>query len=646
MAWDANSPTLSRLVGSGCLTCPTGSRVAPDDGLGALETLAKNVLTLNSREFDAPDFPLSELPVKAAQSKLIGGDDVTTEYDYHIPNLQDIVMHNPNPTREVASRVVDAMNNCGPDSIASTMMDMSSLFCNPPRGKTGVMGKDSAPITSAAVPLEMGPFCVTQFQNFDHLAAAFRRMEAYYPNALMQIINYQKMRDFVGSCYNLGAATAGSTKPRWNEFAFGDRPNSVGSLTWFSEAIDHIVAFASSREGWSVSMSRRLWRRWVEDYAKAKGVTLNADIAMLNQQIGEYYLKANSASEVTLTTDRRNITITINLNKEPVYIVDNQIGSNLFEWNFQPYWQTRAGDDARSGEAAGYVRDMNPDYGSACSSCADGMQSLSEMIFIYNGESHCYEAFPENPFAGMEGLSDLNASVQAIVGSMNLRYYFGAEVQRYFLDPLYAVAGKSCPLNIDNTWFAGRIWAAFRQRLLRKRASGALLVKVPNDGMKNTEEIACAQEEYPTPIIVNSATLEGGSRECVPEPDAPTDPTGCLRPPAYYTIVRPEEDTVIELEVDRVSGLAGTPEVDYATSDGTATEPDDYTAAAGTLAFVEGQTRGVVEITIKGGACVESDPGTSQLVVDWSGDDICDGANTQTIIYIEDRLCADGETPS
>lgn len=638
MAWSSSSPKLSRLVGSGCLECPSGHRVAADDGLGALETLAKNILTLESREFDGPKFPLSEMPVLEAKTPLVGGDDYSIEYDYHIPNLQDILTYDPTPSRTIANRVTDAIQNCGFDAVASTMAEMSSIFCNPPRGKTGVMGKDVAPILSRAVPLEMGPFCTTQFQNVDDLAMMYRKMAAYYPNALMQVLNYQRIRDFVSSNYNLASAVAGVRSPRFAQFGFIDRPTSPGCLPWFQEALDQIVGYASQREGWKVCMSQRIFSYWMEEYAKEKGVTLNVDWNNLNANVGDYVIQSNDPSSVTLRTKRRNIQFTIDFSMEPIYVTDNQIGANEYSWNFQPYFETRAGDDTRSGEAAGFVREVNPHYGAACSACPDGSQSLSELILIYNGESHEYEAFPTNPFGSIAELSEVDSSIANIVNSMEMRLFFGVEVDEYFLKPLFEGVGN-CPSNIDNTWFAGRIWAGMRTRLKRKRAAGALLVKVPIEGMVNPEQGTCMVDQYSDPITLTNHAPESGSRECVDvSGETPADPEGCLRPQALYELTRPAENTVIEIEVDRVGGLATDLTADYATADGTAAAGTDYTAASGTLTVEEGRTRKVIQITILGGDAVVSDPATTQFVVDWTGDDLCEGSITQTVIKITDRV--------
>lgn len=647
MAWNANSPTVSRLVGSGCLTCPDGSRVSGDAGLSALETLAKNIMVLNRMEFDGPRYPLSELPTKQAQSSLLGGDDYTIDYSYHIPNLHEIGMHDPTPSRTKATRVMEAFNNCGPTAVLSNAWDMSSIACAPPRGQTGVMGKDVSPIISRMAPLELGPFCISMFSNMDHLAQTFRAMEAEYPKAAMNILAYHKIRNFVGSSHNLASAVAGTYTPRFSQFQFIDRPTSSGTIQWFMDAIDRISAYASSRDGWKVSMSRRLFRYWMLKYAKDNDVTLNVDFASINQQVGSYLIQANGQDSVSLITDRLNTKFTIEFSKDPIYVTENEVDEEVYEWNFQPWFITRPGDDTRNGEAAGYVREKNPDYGAACSPCDDGYQSLSELILIYNDEYLQYEAFGKSPFAEVGGLDHLSTDLQALWGSMEMRYYFGSEVDEYFLRPLFSGVGN-CPSNIDNTWFAGRMNFAFRQRILRKRAAGALMVKVPNDNVALEATNGCLQSVYPDPIVMTARDPQLGSRECVVvDEEEATDATGYLRPACSYNLVAPAENTVIEVEVERRDGLSGTLELDFATSAGTATAGTHYTTASGSIDFEEGQTRRVALITILGQDCVDAEDATTRrFVINWTGTGLGEEVCEQTIIDIADRVCGDGEEAS
>lgn len=635
-SWSANAPTLSRLVGTGCLTCPDGSRVSGDDGLGALETLAKNIMTLRRPSFDGPKYPLAELPMKQTTSPLLGGDDYTIDYSYHIPNLHEIGMYNPVGTRAKANRVLEAFNNCGPGAVLSNAFDMSSIACNPPRGQTGVMGKDVSPIISRMAPLELGPFCITMFQNQDHLAQMFRAMEEEYPKAAMNVIGYHKIREFIGSNHNLAAATSGSLTPRFSQYQFIDRPDSVGSIEWFMEAVDRISSYASSRDGWKVSMSRRLFRRWMEDYAEKKGVTLNVDFSSLNRQVGDYFIQANGQDSVSLITDRLNTKFTIEFSKDPIYVTDNQVDEEAYEWQFQPWFVTRAGDDTRSGEAAGYVREKNPDYGAACSSCPDGHRSLSEMILIYNDEYLQYETYPKSPFAAVGKLDHLSTDLQALWSSMEMKYYFGGDVDEYFLRPLFAGAGN-CPSNIDNTWFAGRMQFAFRQRILRKRAAGALLVKVPRSEMVNTAEGDCLQSEYPDPIVLTSRTPERGGRECVAVSGEPSDPVGFLRPQCVFNVTTTEANQTIEIEVERREGMSGALELDYTMSEGTATAPEHYTDASGSLDFAEGQTRRVLSVVIKGADPVAADEvETRKFTINWTGSGLGDEVCETTEVYITD----------
>ncbi|RLJ21373.1 hypothetical protein DJ030_04440 [bacterium endosymbiont of Escarpia laminata] len=58
-----------------------------------------------------------------------------------------------------------------------------------------------------------------------------------------------------------------------------------------------------------------------------------------------------------------------------------------------------------------------------------------------------------------------------------------------------------------------------------------------------------------------------------------------------------ESGPAITLTVDRTGGLDGTVTVDYATTDGTATAPGDYTALSGTLTFLNGELSKTLTLT-------------------------------------------------
>ncbi len=64
-------------------------------------------------------------------------------------------------------------------------------------------------------------------------------------------------------------------------------------------------------------------------------------------------------------------------------------------------------------------------------------------------------------------------------------------------------------------------------------------------------------------------------------------------------------DTAAAFTVTLLPRAAGTVTVDYATSDGTATAPADYTAASGTLAFDAGETERTVSVPVSGGTAEE-----------------------------------------
>lgn len=68
-----------------------------------------------------------------------------------------------------------------------------------------------------------------------------------------------------------------------------------------------------------------------------------------------------------------------------------------------------------------------------------------------------------------------------------------------------------------------------------------------------------------------------------------------------------EDAGTASIDVVRTGGSDGRITVDYATSDGTATEPGDYTAASGTLEFLDGEIRKTITVPIIDDADEEGD---------------------------------------
>jgi Calx-beta domain len=92
--------------------------------------------------------------------------------------------------------------------------------------------------------------------------------------------------------------------------------------------------------------------------------------------------------------------------------------------------------------------------------------------------------------------------------------------------------------------------------------------------------------------------------------------------------------------------------VDYATVDGTATAPSDYTAESGRLNFAEGQTSKVVAVLVKGDAVVEPDETVFVDLSDPSGATIADNRGVGTVenddqpaISIDDVIAPEGNSP-
>lgn len=89
----------------------------------------------------------------------------------------------------------------------------------------------------------------------------------------------------------------------------------------------------------------------------------------------------------------------------------------------------------------------------------------------------------------------------------------------------------------------------------------------------------------------------------------------------------------VTFTITRSGNLAGTTAFKYATQDGTAIAPGDYTAKALTsLSFTAGQTSKTITVTIKGDTVVEPDEMFSVVLSNVTGGVIGDGSGTGTIV--------------
>jgi len=91
----------------------------------------------------------------------------------------------------------------------------------------------------------------------------------------------------------------------------------------------------------------------------------------------------------------------------------------------------------------------------------------------------------------------------------------------------------------------------------------------------------------------------------------------------------------VTITVNRAGGSAGPASVDYATSDGTAHEPGDYTATHGTLDFADGETQKTFDIPVSWDGRQEGDETISVTLSNFSSDDD-PSATKVAVVHIAD----------
>ncbi|MFQ5401517.1 MAG: Calx-beta domain-containing protein [Anaerolineae bacterium] len=132
--------------------------------------------------------------------------------------------------------------------------------------------------------------------------------------------------------------------------------------------------------------------------------------------------------------------------------------------------------------------------------------------------------------------------------------------------------------------------------------------------------------------------LDGGVRPGGSGYDIGADEYSASAPGSFRfsqaTYATPEGNGVT-ITVERINGTAGSVTVHYATSDGTATAGNDYTAASGTLTFADGVTSQTFNVATIQDTAVEADE-TIVLALSNPGGGATLGSPYQSVITIQD----------
>jgi hypothetical protein len=149
-------------------------------------------------------------------------------------------------------------------------------------------------------------------------------------------------------------------------------------------------------------------------------------------------------------------------------------------------------------------------------------------------------------------------------------------------------------------------------------------------------EVNAGTSATPYSVTVSglSATPPAGGGECQPsiQFNAPS-------------LSVPESASAVNLMVIRTGGSVGAATVDYATSDGTATQKGDYTIKLGTLKFADGETSKILSVPIVNDVFVEGDETFTVTLSNPTGTGVLSGQSTITVTITDDDVTAPTSNP-
>lgn len=606
--FDRSGAPLGAKIDQGCLSCPTGYAYGADTAINTLERVTNNVLTLGFKDYNMPMFPLAGLPVQAARTNQLTGIRRVRPHVF-FENVHRAKWYSPVPEAVTFDTMRKLIDQCG-GSVATARLiaNSNSIGCAPPRGPRGVSGKDALFQDAATTVFELGPFCITDFLELEGFQAHMSAYKAAAIKAAGMALEYEKIRRFVSMSKANGAAVAGTSRPRFSSSNFTDIPNSPGSLEWLANSIDTGIG-GEIRHGTQieVNVSRQLFQYWLEKFKKDHDIIMELDVANFAMQIKGFITSFDNDGGFIMQSKRTNRKIRISTTKDPVYVEIYKNADGTAEWDFQAYYVTQVGDDSDTNQANGFRQSMNTAYGDAAAFCEGETKRLAEMILINTSEAFHYEAFPTNPLAAnIPG--DVEANLQRLWGATEMNWFFGADVDLYYLKALndmIAGTGAPCFSNIDKTWFAGRIKTGLMFIEDDPRQMMTLLVAVPGESSVIEKSEVCLPCE-PPPAVVLTPRPALDPVLCEALPNGVTEDTGdagCMRAPARLQFTLPSSgNKTVSVLFERRDGSTGTLTVPFSIVDGTALEgagsDKHFLLADGNVVFLDGETEKQVDIVL------------------------------------------------
>lgn len=632
----------------GCLQCPPGYSYSSDDALSVLERATNNILLEGWKDYQKPGFPLAGIAIQPARYEQFGALNQQIRYHAFYQNLHKQRFFDPTPNPETFQVTRKLIEQCGGNlAMAQFIGNANSLGCAPPRGNRGVSGKDRYFSTAVTAPLDLGPFCVTDYLNLWDFAGQLEAMKKAAIEGSGYMLEYEKMRQFVAMSYNNASAVAGTTRPTFFRHQFGEFPTSPGSFEWIFQAVDTGLNPELSDMNYQVVVkcSRRLLQYWIEKFKRDHNITVWATAPNIrNDSIG-YITSYEDNGDFVLTSLRTNRKIRFSVDVMPAYIMMKKTGNLQGSWEFQNFFETEVGDDPENNQANGFRQRGNPYYGDPCAACDGDAEVMAEPVFVYTEKAFHYEAFPTNPLGTMIN-AGVNTNLNLFWGSTDIRWYFGAEVQEYFLNPIidgYRQAGVvdfPCWNNMDRTWFAGRINCGMQFIQDDPRLMMTLLFQVPGNNVILEKSDCLLPAVPPTPYDIRPSDIIEEPRLCGELPYGYNEPAddvpGCIMPPPNLKAFMTLEDKTVTVKVRRVDGAAGSLTVNYAHEDGTAIEGTHYDFTDGSLVFADGETVKSFEYTLKSVVRAPGEHFYVEFYINWTGSAgvLCDDAVDQSKVCL------------